>query len=277
MSHDRRTRTRIRPKPSRVPGTRRRSGSNRGRSRVAGDKCTAASGKTVAMTNRGHYSGGPTGCVRGAAKAALFQRGKAPSATAQRRRAALREQDRQLLQDPSTRRQRRGRPRGVRGAGPRHGTADPEDFEAFPSAAPASWSTRRPDSRSASAARTRRRAPLRVPPKFASAETAGEMVELYWAALARDVPFDSSPPIRRSRPLRGTVGDERLPRPEDRRRGDAGHDLPGPDGRRSDRALHLAAAVEADQLRAVRGRPARPRHARPRDPNADYLWTTRSG
>jgi hypothetical protein len=31
---------------------------------------------------------------------------------------------------------------------------------------------------------------VRVPPRFASAETAGEMVELYWAALARDVPFD---------------------------------------------------------------------------------------
>jgi hypothetical protein len=33
--------------------------------------------------------------------------------------------------------------------------------------------------------------PLVPPPRFASAEQAGELVELYWQALARDVPFDA--------------------------------------------------------------------------------------
>jgi len=33
------------------------------------------------------------------------------------------------------------------------------------------------------------RLPIRVPPTVSSAETAGEMVELYWQALTRDVPF----------------------------------------------------------------------------------------
>ncbi len=60
-------------------------------------------------------------CVRGAAEGrALPDAARHVAAPLERRRAALREQDRQLLQVPSARRKRRGRPRGVRGAGPRH-------------------------------------------------------------------------------------------------------------------------------------------------------------
>ncbi len=70
-------------------------------------------------------------------------------------------------------------------------TATPADFEAIPLGGPTklqnpqagiAFDLQGPDSHALW---------LRKPPAFASAETAAEMVELYWQALTRDVPYKS--------------------------------------------------------------------------------------
>ena len=69
-------------------------------------------------------------------------------------------------------------------------TANPDDFEAIRWAAPRSSPTRRPGSPSGSCGVDAQSSRIAAAPRFAGAETAAEMVELYWAALTRDVPFD---------------------------------------------------------------------------------------
>lgn len=78
---------------------------------------------------------------------------------------------------------------------------------------------------------------LAPPPKFASAEEAGEMVELYWQALTRDVPFsryDSDPlttaavaDLSRLSDFRGPKPSEQV-KPESLFRGTTPGDLAGP-------------------------------------------------
>jgi hypothetical protein len=69
-------------------------------------------------------------------------------------------------------------------------TADPEDFELIPLGGAGKLSNPQAGLAFGFVGADAQTSPVRVPPTFASAETAGEMVELYWAALARDVPFD---------------------------------------------------------------------------------------
>ena len=69
-------------------------------------------------------------------------------------------------------------------------TADPEDFEAIPLGGAGKLVNPQAGFAFGFCGADAQASPVRVPPKFASAETAGEMVELYWATLARDVPFD---------------------------------------------------------------------------------------
>ena len=75
----------------------------------------------------------------------------------------------------------------------------PRTSSSFPSAAPASWSTRRPDSRSASAARTRRRAPCACRRDSPARKPRAR----WWSCTGRcwraTFPSISTPPIRRSR------------------------------------------------------------------------------
>ena len=145
-------------------------------------------------------------------------------------------------------------------------TADPDDFEAIPLGGLGKLVNPQAGFAFGFCGADAQASPVRVPPKFASAETAGEMVELYWATLARDVPFDgyaTDPTIAAACAELSALSDFRGPKI-----GGAvtpGTDLPGPDGRRSDRALHLAAAVEAGQLRACTwSTSASASHLRPR-------------
>ena len=69
-------------------------------------------------------------------------------------------------------------------------TADPEDFELIPLGGTGKLVNPQAGFAFGFCGADAQASPVRVPPRFASAETAGEMVELYWAVLARDVPFD---------------------------------------------------------------------------------------
>jgi hypothetical protein len=69
-------------------------------------------------------------------------------------------------------------------------TADPADFELIPLGGAGKLVNPQAGFAFGFCGADAQASAVRVPPRFASAETAGEMVELYWAALARDVPFD---------------------------------------------------------------------------------------
>jgi len=69
-------------------------------------------------------------------------------------------------------------------------TSDPADFEAIPLGGPTKLVNPQAGFAFGYRGADAQATPVRVPPRFSSAETAGEMVELYWAALTRDVPFD---------------------------------------------------------------------------------------
>jgi len=70
-------------------------------------------------------------------------------------------------------------------------TADPADFELIPLGGSGKLSNPQSGFAFVFCGADTQASPVRVPPRFDSAETAAEMVELYWAALARDIPFDA--------------------------------------------------------------------------------------
>jgi membrane-associated phospholipid phosphatase len=112
--------------------------------------------------------------------------------------------------------------------------------------------------------------PLPPPPRFASAEQAAEIVELYWQALARDVPFahyDANPLIARACKDLSSLADYRGPRASSRVtpatlfRGSTPGDLAGP---------YLTQFLAKDvPLRPLRVE----QRARTTVPGVDYLTT----
>ena len=69
-------------------------------------------------------------------------------------------------------------------------TADPDDFERIPMGGAAKLANPQSGFAFGFCGADTHATTVPAAPRFASAETAAEMVELYWAALTRDVPFD---------------------------------------------------------------------------------------
>ena len=153
-------------------------------------------------------------------------------------------------------------------------TADPADFELIPLGGAGKLSNPQAGFGFGFCGADAQASPVRVPPRFASAETAGEMVELYWAALARDVPFDqyaTDPTIAAACAELSALSDFRGPKigtavtPGTIFRGPTAGDLIGPFiSQLLWKPINYGPYVVDQRVRVTPPATA--------DPNADYLW-----
>src|SRR6185503_6159201 len=154
-------------------------------------------------------------------------------------------------------------------------TADPADFELIPLGGTGKLSNPQAGLAFGFVGADAQATPVRVPPTFASAETAGEMVELYWAALARDVPFDqyaTDPTIAAACAELSALSDFRGPKiggavtPGTIFRGPTAGDLVGPFiSQLLWKPINYGPYVIDQRVRVTPPATA--------DPSADYLWT----
>ena len=153
-------------------------------------------------------------------------------------------------------------------------TADPADFERIPLGGAGKLVNPQAGFAFGFCGADAQASPVRVPPRFASAETAGEMVELYWAALARDVPFDqyaTDPTIAAACAELSALSDFRGPKiggavaPGTIFRGPTAGDLVGPFiSQLLWKPINYGPYVVDQRVRVTPPATA--------DPNADYLW-----